>query len=83
MTRMYRHYKVNRMMGQAGRVVAELFELFIGDPTILPTEVQQRTTGPHTVQTARVISDYISAMTDNFAIAEHRKLFTATGYLGG
>ena len=83
MTRMYRHYKVNRMMAQAGRVVAELFELFISDPTILPTEVQARCTGPHTVETARTISDYISAMTDNYAIAEHRKLFTATGYLAG
>ena len=32
MTRMYRHYLVNRMMGQASRVVGELFELFISDP---------------------------------------------------
>ncbi len=83
MTRMYRHYKVNRMMGQAGRVVGELFELFISDPTLLPTEEQAKARGPHTVQTARVVSDYISAMTDNFALTEHRKLFTATGYLGG
>ncbi len=83
MTRMYRHYKVNRMMGQAGRVIGELFELFISDPTLLPTEVQARAKGAHRVETARVVSDYISAMTDNFALTEHRKLFTATGYLGG
>lgn len=83
MTRMYRHYLVNRMMGQASRVVGELFELFISDPSILPTDLQKDCAGAHAPETARVVSDYIALMTDNFAIAEHRKLFTATGYLGG
>ncbi|MEM7729979.1 MAG: deoxyguanosinetriphosphate triphosphohydrolase [Pseudomonadota bacterium] len=83
MTRMYRHYLVNRMMGQASRVVSELFGLFIADPSILPTELQSGCDGAHGLQTARVVSDYIASMTDNFAIAEHRKLFTATGYLAG
>lgn len=82
MTRMYRHYLVNRMMGQASRVVSELFDLFIEGPNLLPTHVQTRCKGAHTAETARVVCDYISSMTDNFAIAEHRKLFTATGYLG-
>lgn len=80
MTRMYRHYLVNRMMGQASRVVSELFELFISDPTILPTEWQTKTSGAHDIGTARVVSDYIASMTDNFAIEEHRKLFTVSGY---
>ena len=83
MTRMYRHYLVNRMMGQASRVVEGLFELFISDPSLLPTEVQLNCAGPHAPETARVVCDYIASMTDNYAIAEHRKLFTATGYLGG
>ena len=83
MKRMYRHYLVNRMMGQAGRVVGQLFELFIADPSILPTELQAEAGGPHDIKTARVVSDYISAMTDNYAIALHKKLFTATGYLSG
>lgn len=82
MKRMYRHYLVNRMMAQAGRVVGELFEMFINNPTILPTELQAKAAGPHEVKTARVVSDYISAMTDNYAISLHKKLFTATGYLG-
>ncbi len=78
---MYHHYKVNRMMGQAGRVVKELFELFIDNPNLLPTDVQARCDGPHEARTARVICDYIAAMTDQFAVAEHRKLFSVTGYL--
>ncbi|MEM9600636.1 MAG: deoxyguanosinetriphosphate triphosphohydrolase, partial [Pseudomonadota bacterium] len=81
MTRMYRHYLVNRMMGQASRVVSELFDLFISDPTILPTSQQAGTKGPHAIETARIVSDYIASMTDNFAIEEHRKLFTVSGYL--
>jgi len=78
---LYRHYKVNRMMGQASRTVSELFELFINDPDILPTELRRQCNGAHTPETARVICDHIAGMTDSFAIAEHRKLFTAAGYL--
>jgi dGTPase len=81
MENMYKHYKVNRMMGQAARVVKELFELFIADPTILPTELRAGCTGPNTPETARVVCDHIAGMTDSFAISEHRKLFTVTGYL--
>lgn len=78
---LYRHYKVNRMMGQASRVVSELFELFINDPDILPTELRRQCNGSHTPETARIICDHVAGMTDSFAIAEHRKLFTAAGYL--
>ncbi len=78
---MYKHYKVNRMMGQATRVVSELFELFITDPEILPTDLRRKCDGPQTTYTARVICDYIAGMTDTFAIAEHKKLFSVTGYL--
>ncbi len=81
MENMYRHYKVNRMMGQASRVVKELFGLFIADPGILPTALGKTCTGPDTPETARIVCDYIAGMTDSFAIAEHRKLFTVTGYL--
>ena len=78
---MYRHYKVNRMMGQAVRVVEELFGLFIDDPSLLPTEIYTQCNGEKTPETARVICDYIAGMTDRFAIEEHRKLFSVTGYL--
>ncbi len=78
---MYRHYKVNRMMGQASRVVSELFELFINDPSILPTDMRVHCEGPNDAKTARIVCDYIAAMTDSFAISEHRKLFSVTGYL--
>ena len=78
---MYRHYKVNRMMGQAQRVVRELFDLFIDDPSILPTRQRALCGKPKTEKTARVVCDYIASMTDSFAIAEHRKLLSVSGYL--
>jgi len=78
---MYRHYKVNRMMGQARRVVRELFDLFLEDPSLLPTPQGEKCSGPKTEQTARVVCDYIAGMTDSFAIAEHKKLFSVSGYL--
>ncbi|MBL4871208.1 MAG: deoxyguanosinetriphosphate triphosphohydrolase [Robiginitomaculum sp.] len=78
---MYRHYKVNRMMGQASRVVSGLFDLFVDGPNLLPTPYQKLCTGPRTAKTARVICDYIAGMTDQAAIIEHRKLFSVSGYL--
>ncbi len=78
---MYNHYKVNRMMGQGTRIVEELFSLFIKDPDILPTELRKQCDGPETKHTARVICDYIAGMTDMFAMAEHKKLFSVMGYL--
>jgi len=78
---MYRHYKVNRMMGQGARVIEELFDQFINNPDILPTEFRNQCNGPRNVITARVVCDYIASMTDSFAINEHKKLFSVTGYL--
>lgn len=77
---MYKHHKVNRMMSTAGRVVTELFNLFIKEPELLPKAIYVQTDGPETFATARVVCDHISAMTDTFAISEHKKLFQPAGY---
>lgn len=78
---MYHHYKVNRMMSTAGRVVRDLFNLFIKEPELLPDAIYKQTEGPENDITARVVCDHIAGMTDTFAISEHRKLFQPTGYL--
>ncbi|GGX58158.1 deoxyguanosinetriphosphate triphosphohydrolase-like protein [Litorimonas cladophorae] len=77
---MYKHYKVNRMMSTAGRVVRELFELFIVEPELLPKHLFAQTDGPETSVTARVVCDHIAGMTDMFAISEHKKLYQPAGY---
>lgn len=45
MRRMYCHYKVNRMTIKAKRIVAELFDAFAEEPSILPTEWYEATGG--------------------------------------
>jgi len=77
---MYRHYKVNRMMSQARRVTGELFDLYLGDPGVLPNSVQTVMDGPGSAVTARGVCDYIAGMTDRFAVEEYRRLFTVQGY---
>lgn len=77
---MYRHYKVNRMMSQGQRVMSDLFDLYLGDPGVLPPDVQRDMGEAGSAQTARAVCDYIAGMTDRFAVEEHRRLFTVQGY---
>lgn len=76
MERMYRHWKVNRTRSQARRILAEMFQLFMAEPEVMPTEWYQRAQGRDEAGRARVVCDYIAGMTDRFAIEEHRRLFT-------
>lgn len=73
--RMYRHYRVNRMMSKAKRVMRELFDLLVAEPDLLPEEWQAVTDGPRTQRTAETVCDFVAGMTDRFAIEEHRRLF--------
>ena len=75
MDRMYRYWKVNRTRSQARRILAEMFQLFMAEPDVLPAEWFLRAQGRDEAGRARVVCDYIAGMTDRFAIEEHRKLF--------
>jgi len=68
---LYQHYRVNRMMNKARRLVRELYEAFTGQPGLLPPEYQARASGG----LERAVCDYIAGMTDRYAIREHRRLF--------
>jgi dGTPase len=68
-------------MGQARRIVRDLFDLFLSDPSLLPTELQKKTSDPNSEVTARVVCDYIAGMTDNYAINEHKQLYSTSGYI--
>jgi dGTPase len=73
--RMYRHWRVNRTRSQARRILAEMFELFLAEPDVLPGDWFDKLGGLDRTGAARVICDYIAGMTDRFAIEEHRRLF--------
>jgi dGTPase len=75
MSRMYRHWRVNRTRSQARRILAEMFQLFMSEPDVLPTEWFARSQNRDDAGRARVVCDYIAGMTDRYAIEEHRKLF--------
>lgn len=72
---LYRHYRVQRMSFKAAKILSDLFETYMMEPTTLPKHVQDKfeNNSPE-----RVVCDYIAGMTDRFAIDEHQKLFDPT-----
>ena len=75
--RVYRHPRVMRIRGDAGKVLHNLFAGFFADPALLPPEWAGRIAaiaGDRPRQ-ARIVCDYIAGMTDFYALAEHRRLF--------
>jgi len=75
LNRMYRHWRVNRTRSQARRILAEMFQLFIAEPDVLPADIYAALEGRDEASRARSVCDYIAGMTDRFAIEEHRRLF--------
>ncbi|MDR6395985.1 deoxyguanosinetriphosphate triphosphohydrolase [Herbaspirillum seropedicae] len=76
--KLYRHYQVNRMTAKARRIIAEMFEAFVGQPNLLPPDYQVHGIVDDALRSdkqARKVADYIAGMTDRYAIREHRRLF--------
>ena len=73
--RVYRHARIARVMGDAERVVADLFGRYRGDPDALPPEWREQAPAKGY---PRYVCDFIAGMTDRYALAEHRRLFDAT-----
>jgi len=65
---------------EAGRVVAELFDTFATDPSLLPASWRDPSDGE--VRRLRRTCDYIAGMTDRFALSEHARLIGGTPTLG-
>lgn len=73
--RMYRHPRVNRMTNKAAKVIKDLFKLFQAENELMPEEWLSKVKGMDDTSRARVIADYISGMTDRFALQEHKRQF--------
>jgi dGTPase len=77
--RVYRHYKVLRMTSKARLVLTRLFDTFVDDPMLMPTEYQESVAQLEgelgASGRARAVADYIAGMTDRYAILEHQRLF--------
>ncbi len=76
---LYQHYRVHRMTKKAADVIDALFNAFIEDLKILPTEAaehcQQLKDKHGDIGIARGIADYIAGMTDRYAIVEFERIF--------
>jgi dGTPase len=77
---MYRHPRVMRVMGNAERILFDLFARYQNSPADLPAEWLPPAGGASETETerARRIGNFIAGMTDRFAINEHQRLFDST-----
>src|SRR5262249_23242014 len=73
--RMYRHPRVMGIMGDAERVVAELFGRYCAEPDNLPEDWRHGLDPADAGARARHIADFIAGMTDRYAQMEHARLF--------
>lgn len=69
---MYRQYRVVRMAKKAERVLTDLFNAYVQEPTMLPGQFQALIA---TKGIERTVCDYLAGMTDRFAVEEYQKLF--------
>ena len=67
-----------RVMGEAERVVRDLFGHFSTTPADLPDEWAEGMARMGESGRARRIADYIAGMTDRYALVEHERHFKTT-----
>ena len=70
--KMYNHPKVRTMTYKAKRIISDLFDLFVDETDLLPGKWKLFKSNNEKFSN---ISDYISGMTDKFAMNIHRKFF--------
>lgn len=74
-TRMYRAPSVVDERHRVTAILNRMFPLYLNDPSRMPGNWQQEAlTAPNETERARVVLDYVSGMTDRYAIAEDLKL---------
>ncbi|WP_061932595.1 deoxyguanosinetriphosphate triphosphohydrolase [Aureimonas sp. AU22] len=76
--RVYRNPAVFGTMERAERVVEQMFDRFVERPDLLPDGWAEKAAELPPERLVRHVGDYLSGMTDSFALAEHRRLFDDT-----
>lgn len=74
-SKLYHHWRVERMTFKAKRILKDLFKVYIDNPKQLPYSIYPRDVKFTTEQKYELIGNYIASMTDRFAIDEHKRLF--------
>ena len=72
--RMYRAPSVIKMRRKVTGVVNDLFPLFLHQPDLLPKRWREDVASAESEEAlARIVADYISGMTDRFALQSHKR----------
>ena len=74
-TRMYRHERVLEIMDRAQRVIRDLFGAYMNDASLLPEDWRDDNSFGDKTHYARQVCDFLSGMTDRFALDQHKRLF--------
>lgn len=74
-TQMYRAPSVMEKRAEVTVVIRELFPLFLNDPSQLPENWHAELKGATQTAIARRVCDYISGMTDRYALLEYERIF--------
>lgn len=78
---LYHHEYVWKRRNEAEKIVSSLFDFYYEHPNAMPEEWFKATIDLSDNGRARVISDFLSGMTDNYALREYRRLFDRATYL--
>jgi dGTPase len=73
--RMYRDGRVLDIMARAQRVIADLFNAYMSDQSLLPKDWRDGTPISDKSRYARQVCDFIAGMTDRYALDQHKRLF--------
>jgi len=74
-TKLYHHYRVERMTSKARRIIFDIFNVYRKNPKQLPYSVYPRDIQHAEDTKLEIFCHYIASMTDRFALDEHEKLF--------
>lgn len=74
-TKLYHHWRVERMTFKAKRLIGDLFKVYLENPKQLPYSIYPRDIKFTDAQKYELIGNYIASMTDRFAVDEHKRLF--------
>ncbi len=81
--RLYRHPDVMKMREHAARVVADLYQAYMADPTLIgEARWRDKLVDLPEERLARYVRDYIAGMTDTYALNAHKRLFDRSPELG-
>ena len=73
-THLYRHEQKLAMTEKVQALLKDLFQIYMTDIDRMPLQFSTVANNQDETGKARVVADYISGMTDRFAIAEHERI---------